>query len=560
MSLEDDLFDAILAAPDDPAPRLVYADYRLGRYAHDAHAELIIVQERLAALEATGLWRDAFSDEAEHLRARERDLITAVTRSFDRTLVATWRRGFVDTLPLDSYAPRHLAPKMHYPPFRIVRAIRLTSSEVDIAPIAEALAPMVRRVEDDFDGVTLAALPHIDEVRTMAHTTGTALGGLRELRRLELYEPDAAEPRAIAQAIPRLPPVKHLVLDTSAPLGPETIAALAHYRYPKSLASIALRAGGEGAERALIGLGSLYSHLEFMPRPERDPDLEARSNANIAHAYFAFDRHEAAAHHYDDAFCLSKGRYPGIADRYAEAATAAGIARRLTDPDPARDGLRHRLPMLLRWGQIDRVLAAAPNHRGSWALAGLRYRDDFELDDAESAFARALEGEEDAGALAKAYALLLEDPPAALAILSRDAPSPHAKLLASCIHALESKPESALGLLRGELGPLVRLASGLFERQRGDVERSRDTWRVLAQHPGDETDPAEWVIAIFAATLVANDPYRWRRAFHDRLETAAPRAPSPALLFDPLLRVASLVMPQVDSTMVRREVDRLRGA
>lgn len=573
MSVGDDLLDAIAAAPDDPAARLVYADHRLGFYQSDAHGELIVVQERLAELEATGLWRDRFSVETETLRARETSLISAVSLALDvRNLDATWRRGFIETLSVSAFTPGYIGARIHHPAFRVVRTLRFHGPDVSLSGLEDVLAATVRRVEDDHQGRSLSRLPRIDEVRTMLGPTERAFD-LPRLERLELYdldrgygddherEEDALQyQRELVRLMPQLPPVRHLVIETRYPLTRATVAAFSQYRYPEALESLVLHAAGEDVHRTLAGLGPPFHHVRLEPLPLRDPDLAARAHANIAHARFEAGRFAEAARHYDEALTLAEGRYPGVAAAYDEAARAAGIRRRPTDPDPARDGLADRVPALLRWRQIDRVLAAAPNHRGAWALEGLRRRADLELDEAEDAFRRALDGEENAEALAKAYAVMLEDPPAALASLNRAAPGLEANVLFACIHALQSKPEIALGLLRDDPEPLARLAVGIFERQRGEPAVGRELWHELARVPYGALDPARWVITVFAATLASNDAYHRRRAFHDWLEKAAWHRPRAHLVFDALVRVAGHVMPQVDTTIVSREVDRLRGA
>jgi hypothetical protein len=321
-----------------------------------------------------------------------------------------------------------------------------------------------------------------------------------------------------------------------------------------------LHAAHDAAPKALIGLGAPFRSVQFEMLRDPDREIAARGEANIGDVCLHFGRPAEAANHFDDAFCFCEGKYPGVAARFEEASRAARSKRQLTDPDPRRDGLLHRVPALMRWGQLDRVLAVAPQHRGAWAIKALRHREDFELEDAEEAFAQALAGERDAPMLAKAYALMLEDPPEALAVLNHVEPGAHANLLFACIHALQSRPEIALGLLRYSADPLARLATGLLERQCGHGVRAREIWSELFRVPDDNADPARWVVTFFAATLAANEPYHKRRAFHEWLAAAEPRRPAPALVFDPLIRVGNTVMPQVDLTMVSREVDRLRGA
>lgn len=586
MSLGDDLLDAIVRAPDDPAARLVYADHRLGIAANDPHAELIVVQERLAELEATGLWRDAFSAEAQTLRDREKAIIRVLEAELDLPLVlASWRRGFVEKLTLSYASPGNLAKRIEHPVFRAVRALHFRNPDIDLQPILARVRPTVRRIEGSFTESHLHSLGEIAEVRVPIASAVTALRSFTQLERLELTErefivpdeiqrdlawgyraarraaQDAAEEFATAErdrlidAFDKLPLVKDLVLETRAPLGPEVVASLSKYRGRSHLQSVRFNAGNERIAMTLIGLGAGFEHVRFEALRDSDREIAARAETNLGDLDSHFGRMTEAAKHYDDAYCFSEGQYPGIAERFSRCSS-----RKITDPDPARDGLLHRVPALLRWGQIDRVLAVAPNHTGAWALEGFRRRDDFEFDEAEAAFVRALEDTPDASSLAKAYAIMLEDPPAALAHLNHVAPGAHANVLFACVQALQSQPEIALGLLRDDRDPYARLAVGLLERQCGRNLRGREVWQELVPVPADNVDPARWVITFLAASLASSEPYAKRRAFHDWLATAEPRRPAAALLFDPIIRVANKVMPQVDLTMVSREVDRLRGA
>lgn len=591
MSLGDDLLDAIVRAPDDPAARLVYADHRLGFSANDPHAELIIVQERLAELEATRLWRDTFSSEAQSLRDREKKLVASLEEKLDLPAgLATWRRGFVDRLALDFAAPANLAKRIDHPVFRVVRALHFRSPDIPLSPILANVRPTVRRIEGNFSETQRYALDAITEMRVPIERAVAATRDVARLERLELTEGELERPsdvrrelawgyraarraaEAAAQELAdaqrdrlvdsfdKLPAVTHLVLETTAPLEPAVLSALSRYRGCRELVSLRLHAGHDRAGKLLVALGAPYSNVRFDAILDSDREIAAKAEVNLAEVDMHHSRAAEAANRYDDAHCFCEGRYPGIVPLYERAARAAGATRQLTDPDPARDGLLHRVPALLRWGQIDRVLAVAPNHAGAWALDGFRHRDDFELDEAEEAFARALEDEADGASLAKAYAIMLEDAPAALAILNHVAPSAHANVLFACVQALQSQPEIALGLLRDSRDSFARLAVGLLERQCGRNLRGRETWQELVHIPEGETSFERWVITFFAATLASAEPYQKRRAFHDWLATTEPRRPIAALLFDPLIRVANKVMPQVDATMVSREVDRLRGA
>jgi uncharacterized protein (TIGR02996 family) len=96
MTLEDSLFQAILAQPDDDAPRLVYADWleeHATAPAELAHAEMIRVQCRLALLAADHVDRPA-------LAAREEDLLRAHWEE--------WVASVRSTLPFLSHSPESL--------------------------------------------------------------------------------------------------------------------------------------------------------------------------------------------------------------------------------------------------------------------------------------------------------------------------------------------------------------------------------------------------------------------------------------------------------------------
>jgi uncharacterized protein (TIGR02996 family) len=91
---EKGLTRAILDAPDDDVPRLVYADW-LEEHGDDARAEFIRLQCRLARL-------DSDDPDVEALRGRQRELLSAHQASWKQSLPSrlrgaecTFRRGFV---------------------------------------------------------------------------------------------------------------------------------------------------------------------------------------------------------------------------------------------------------------------------------------------------------------------------------------------------------------------------------------------------------------------------------------------------------------------------------
>src|SRR5215211_3608080 len=96
MSNRDALFQAILAAPDDDAPRLVYADW-LDENGDPDRAEFIRVQCRQARL--------PFYDPGyPHLVRRADELLVRYRRAWripDLNARQEFRRGFVETLALE---------------------------------------------------------------------------------------------------------------------------------------------------------------------------------------------------------------------------------------------------------------------------------------------------------------------------------------------------------------------------------------------------------------------------------------------------------------------------
>ena len=89
----DDLYRAILEAPDDDAPRLVYADW-LDEHGEPARAEFIRAQVAAAAVpEETARWREP-TDRADRLLRDHR--VSWLGPVLERCQKAEYRRGFVD--------------------------------------------------------------------------------------------------------------------------------------------------------------------------------------------------------------------------------------------------------------------------------------------------------------------------------------------------------------------------------------------------------------------------------------------------------------------------------
>jgi uncharacterized protein (TIGR02996 family) len=93
MSERDDLYQAILAAPEDDAPRLIYADW-LDEHGDPARAEFIRAQIAAAAVpEETSRWREP-TEQADRLLRDHR--VSWLGPVLERAQKAECRRGFVD--------------------------------------------------------------------------------------------------------------------------------------------------------------------------------------------------------------------------------------------------------------------------------------------------------------------------------------------------------------------------------------------------------------------------------------------------------------------------------
>lgn len=187
---ERQLLDAVLAAPDDDAPRLVYADWALAHAdpAIRARGELIVVECQLEQL----------ADVAEHNRLKARDfqlleehgltwcghlgLGGFVTDQPWRRATAEWdaefRRGFIDELVLEWQWIQRLVHVLRFEP---VRTVILRSLQGGAAPRQLEHAPILARVRRlGFHGMRPSAA-------TVTSTYVRALDGF-ELRGIELAD------------------------------------------------------------------------------------------------------------------------------------------------------------------------------------------------------------------------------------------------------------------------------------------------------------------------------------------------------------------------------------
>lgn len=124
---EQPFLDAILAAPDDDAPRLVFADWLQQR--GDPRGELITVQ---CALE-----RDLPWPEREKLEVRERALVRPAADPLRaiRDGHYTFRRGFADTARLSGHQPLRLGELHELQP--LLRSFAVVAGRYDELVLAD---------------------------------------------------------------------------------------------------------------------------------------------------------------------------------------------------------------------------------------------------------------------------------------------------------------------------------------------------------------------------------------------------------------------------------------
>lgn len=157
MSADDEFIDAILAAPDDDAPRLVYADALIER--GDPRGELITVQCARARLE-----REGKRGSAEDFRLWEReDQLRRLELHPETTVIPhttmSVRRGFADLVVTTPEALRSAWPLLVRQP---IRALLLGSVTLDDIRFA-AKHPTVREImiasgrDRDWSRATLTA-------------------------------------------------------------------------------------------------------------------------------------------------------------------------------------------------------------------------------------------------------------------------------------------------------------------------------------------------------------------------------------------------------------------
>ena len=151
-----ELEHAILEAPDDDAPRLVYGDWLQEQ--GDPRGELVAVQRAQLAIGA--------HPDPEHVARlvdRERELIAKHAREWLGPLSpdsVTWRLGFVDTLDVAAHS---FAAVMQLESTRFVRSIAVELDiplrEIPTLPTVRALALWMRAVS------AVDVAPWLDPVR-----------------------------------------------------------------------------------------------------------------------------------------------------------------------------------------------------------------------------------------------------------------------------------------------------------------------------------------------------------------------------------------------------------
>jgi uncharacterized protein (TIGR02996 family) len=200
--LEGDLLEAVLAAPDDDAPRLVYADALLDR--GDPRGELIVVQLQLARERMLDARRAELESAAAKLVREHTAHMQASYAALNAGFV--FRRGFVEQLTAPARAilgGSAFAELMAKEPVR-----ELMLLEVDDAAAEEIAAlPLMRRIAHlgcrgrlgARGAQSLAAAPALAELRSL-DLAGATLGeaGCAALARSAVLAPTSLALNATA--------------------------------------------------------------------------------------------------------------------------------------------------------------------------------------------------------------------------------------------------------------------------------------------------------------------------------------------------------------------------
>jgi uncharacterized protein (TIGR02996 family) len=156
------LHDAVLAAPDDDAPRLVYADWLLER--GDPRGELIATQIALAG-----------NPDDAALRARERELMTAHRETWiaaSRSMQPQFRNGFIERISVGGGELVGLAAAVED---ACIRELEVRTLQRDLAVVSAQFSRMaLRRFHLHYrivfpeTLVPLLAAPEIARLETLA--------------------------------------------------------------------------------------------------------------------------------------------------------------------------------------------------------------------------------------------------------------------------------------------------------------------------------------------------------------------------------------------------------
>jgi uncharacterized protein (TIGR02996 family) len=185
--------DAVVAAPEDDAPRLIYADW-FEEHGFGERAEFIRVQCELARKPKYDPSRLALQNRELELLAENGEVwakpVTAITRDYE------FHRGFVDTVAIGGRKLlTHGAKLFRLAPIRHVKVLRLGSSNVTTADLAKC-NPIAQ-----IRGLVLQGKLSADEMRTLVTAPG-----LKRLSALILecsFPPKALDP-LLAGCLPHL--------------------------------------------------------------------------------------------------------------------------------------------------------------------------------------------------------------------------------------------------------------------------------------------------------------------------------------------------------------------
>jgi uncharacterized protein (TIGR02996 family) len=172
------LLEAILAAPDDDGPRLIYADWLEER--GDPHGEFIRLQVALAGAPAHDPRRPAWRERERALLAEHRDAWLGPLRGL--FYLGEFRRGFLEEITLKAQTfLDHAAAVCRAAPVRLVRLLKGAAVAGPLADCAHLRRVSALHLTDNLigdDGVrALAASPHLAGLATL-RLGGNGLGDL----------------------------------------------------------------------------------------------------------------------------------------------------------------------------------------------------------------------------------------------------------------------------------------------------------------------------------------------------------------------------------------------